>query len=143
MFLTKKQYWTLSLSWGIILTALGFLVAQILKLFGCKMYENLYGYYFIIGDNWGGFSLGPYSIVSKNPSDHVLHHEFGHSVQNCFFGPLMPFIVSIPSAIRYWKREIELRSGKKSQEELPPYDSIWFEGMATYLGDQYALMEEK
>ena len=28
-------------------------------------------------------------------------HEFGHTFQNCLFGPLFPLIVAIPSAIRY------------------------------------------
>ena len=33
-------------------------------------------------------------------------HEFGHTFQNCLLGPLFPFMVAIPSAIRYWLREI-------------------------------------
>ena len=49
----------------------------------------------------------------------------------------MPFLVSIPSAMRYWYREYLVRKKKKLHSELPPYDSIWFEGWATKLGDKY------
>ncbi len=52
-------------------------------------------------------------------------------------GFFMPFIVSIPSAVRYWYREYLVRDGKKLSWELPPYDSIWFEGWATALGTKY------
>ena len=45
----------------------------------------------------------------------------------------MPFIVCIPSAIRYWYRNIKVSFGK----DLQPYDSIWFEGQATTLGLKY------
>ena len=137
MFLSKKQYWSLSLTWGIILSAIGLLVGKILELCGFVRHENLYGYYYIVGEGWGGFNMGPVTVVSKNHSRHTLNHEFGHSIQNCFFGPLMPFIVALPSAIRYWYREYLIRTKQKSYNDLPPYDNAWFEGMATEIGDEY------
>ena len=39
--------------------------------------------------------------------------------------------------IRYWYRELIVRSGKKKYSELPDYDSIWFEGWATRLGEKH------
>lgn len=137
MILSKKIYWALSLTWGLILTLLGLTIALILLCCRKKPYRHLYGYVFTVGENWGGFSLGPISVVSKTAHFRTLNHEFGHSIQNCYFGPLMPFIVSIPSAVRYWYREFLVRTGKKKSWELPSYDSIWFEGMATRLGNKY------
>lgn len=81
--------------------------------------------------------MGPFFVTDSTPTLHTKQHESGHGIQNIMFGPLMPFIVSIPSCIRYWYREYLVRSGKKKYYELPEYDSIWFEGMATRLGEKY------
>ena len=137
MFLTRKQYWTLSLTWGLIISALGLLVGKVLEFCGFARHENMYGYYYIVGENWGGFNMGPVSVVSKNPSRHTLNHEFGHSIQNCFLGPFILFLVVIPSVSRYWYREYLTRIGQKAYEDLPLYDSVWFEGTATKIGDEY------
>lgn len=39
--------------------------------------------------------------------------------------------------IRYWYRELIIRSGKKKYSDLPDYDAIWFEGWATRLGEKH------
>ena len=59
------------------------------------------------------------------------------------WGILMPFVISIPSAIRYWYREIIYRTNRTKYSKLPPYDSIWFEGQATSLGINYYYTELK
>lgn len=137
MKLTKRQFYFLSCTWGIVMSALGAAVAAILLMLGYVPDKNKYGWTFIVGEHWGGISLGPVSIVNKNPSTHILAHEFGHAIQNCFFGPFFLVLVAIPSAIRYWYREIVVTTGFMAYSELPPYDSIWFEGMATQLGEKY------
>jgi hypothetical protein len=90
-----------------------------------------YCYHVEIGKGWGGLELGVVFLTSANPSFHTKCHEHGHALQNCYFGPLMPFIVCIPSAARYWYREIRRRIGKPCKTD---YDSIWFEGQATEWG---------
>lgn len=98
----------------------------------------MYGYVFTVGENWGGLNMGPITLVDKYAGPRTLNHEFGHSIQNCYLGPLMPFLVAIPSAVRYWYREWLIRSGRKKARELPSYDSVWFEGTATSIGNKYA-----
>jgi hypothetical protein len=49
----------------------------------------------------------------------------------------MPFVVSIPSAVRYWHREWLVRSGQKKHSELPDYDAVWYEGSATKIGTEF------
>jgi hypothetical protein len=58
------------------------------------------------------------------------------------FGVLFPFIIAIPSVIRYWnyQRKIKNHSGE-GRLELPPYDDVWFEGQATRLGEQFKNMD--
>jgi hypothetical protein len=72
-------------------------------------------------------------VTGCNATEYTKQHEVGHSVQNCFFGPLMPFIVSIPSVIRYWYRRIRREIGKPPKTT---YDSVWYEGTATTLGNK-------
>jgi hypothetical protein len=43
----------------------------------------------------------------------------------------MIFLVSIPSAIRYWYQEFRSRKGKTNK----PYDSFWAEDSATTCGE--------
>lgn len=134
--MSKIQFWILSWTWGFIMTLIGSIVYIVLRIAGYKPYRNQYGWVFEIGEGWGGVEMGPYAIVNKNPSQHILNHEFGHSLQNCYLGPYMPFI-SLASAARYWYREYLVKVKGKKYSELPAYDDIWFEGTATYLGTLY------
>lgn len=127
----KFLFYLLSFTWGLPMTLCGALVALVLLLAGYKPKKWKYCYYFEVGHNWGGLELGAFFIVNKNSSTYIKNHEHGHAIQNCWFGPLFPFIVAIPSAIRYWWRELLTKCGKT---DLPDYDSIWFEGQATRVG---------
>ena len=134
---SKFLYYFLSFTWGIIMSLAGGIVALILIVLGYRPKKNLYGIVFIIGKDWGGISLGPVAIVSRHPDLYILNHEFGHSIQNCYLGPFFLFVVGIPSMARYWYREFLVNVKKKSYLDLPPYDSIWFEGSATKLGEEH------
>ena len=130
----KTLFYLLSCTWGIIMTLIGCIVGTILLAAGCKPKKWGHCYYFEIGSGWGGLELGPIFLVSKTASEHTKNHELGHGFQNCWFGPLMPFIVSVPSAIRYWYREIRESKGNPCKTD---YDSVWFEGQATKLGYEF------
>lgn len=135
--LTKKKFYILSFTWGILMTLIGFIVAAIFLLTKHKAHKNVYGWYFVTGKGWGGVDLGMISIVNENPSRDLLNHEFGHAVQNCYWGILFIPIIAIPSAVRYWYREYLVRFRNKNYWDLPDYDSIWFEGQATNIGNEY------
>ena len=136
MNLAKFLYLILSFTWGLPMTLVGCVSAAILMSIGFEPKRFLHGWYFEATNN-SGFSMGPIAIVSKNPSQYLLKHEFGHSIQNCFFGPFMIFVVIIPSVVRFWYRKYLVNTKKISRNELPSYDSIWFEGTATRLGEMY------
>lgn len=132
--ISKSLFYILSFTWGLPLTIVGLFVALALTIAGYKPKKWNYCYYFEIGDNWGGVEFGVFFVVCKNSGTLIKNHEHGHGIQNCYFGPLMPLVVCIPSAIRYWYRELKyLRNGK-----TPPtsYDSVWFENSATNLGSE-------
>lgn len=119
------------------MTLFGALCALALLITGHRPQRFHYFVYFEVGTGWGGFEAGGFFFVNKNASLHIKQHESGHGLQNIMLGVLMPFIVSIPSCIRYWYREIVVKSGKKKYSDLPDYDSMWFEGWATRLGSKY------
>ncbi len=131
--MNKTLHYILSLTWGLPLNLFGGIVSIILLLLGYKPKRYGWCWYFEVGYGWGGFEGGLVFVCSKDSLDRLKAHEFGHSIQNCYFGIFTPLVITIPSAIRYWYRELQYRKGKV----LPPYDSIWFEGQATGLGLKY------
>jgi hypothetical protein len=137
MIRNKLLFYLLSFTWGLPMTLIGCVVAIVLLMLGYKPKKWGYCYYFEVGKNWGGIELGLIFIVNQNALSSIKSHELGHSQQNCMLGFLMPFLVCIPSATRYWYREYLVRSGKKKYFELPDYDSVWFESQASTLGTKF------
>lgn len=122
-------FYLLSFTWGLPVTLAGCIAALAVRLCGVRAERVGYCFCFRIGHNWGGFSLGIFMFVCKEAPVKTLWHEHGHGLQNCVFGPFTVFIVSLPSAVRYWYRRL-----KKDKSSLPPYDSAWFESQATRVG---------
>ena len=85
--------------------------------------------YFEIGTGWGGVSLGWFFICAKDCSDSSKNHEVGHCIQNAAVGGLKMVAYSLGSAFRYWWRVL---FGCKTS-----YDSWFFEGDATRIGNEY------
>lgn len=93
---------------------------------------------------FGGVSLGLFYMVHyKYFSDTSLHsHEIGHTIQNVRWGPLFPLVIGLPSIIRAaFFTKLKERHFKKHGEKLD-YESIWFEGNATKLGNKYISVKE-
>lgn len=134
--LPKALYFFLSLTWGSITTFAGFFAALAMLITGHKPRRWGYAWYFEVGKHWGGASLGPVFLKDRtSDSPHLKNHEFGHSIQNCYYGPLMPLLVGLPSSTRYRIRRFRENVLKKSPKT--PYESIWFEAQATKLGNEF------
>lgn len=130
----KALFYTLSFTWGIIMTLIGLILACVLICMGYKPKRWGGCLYFTVGENWGGVELGIVFITDKRDSENTKNHEFGHAIQNCRYGVLMPFLVCIPSAIRFWWRKMKKKKGLKNKTG---YYDIWFEAEATRLGEKY------
>lgn len=105
-------FYIISFTWGILMTMFGCLCALGLLITGHKpklFHQNIY---FEVGEDWGGFEAGCFFFCCKNSSLHLMQHESGHGLQNLVLGPFMPFVVSIPSCIRYWLRECKTIKAK-------------------------------
>lgn len=134
-FLNNVVFYALSFTWGAIMSLIGLVAVLVLWIKGYKpqLFHNRI--YVEVGHNWGGVSLGCFILVCKEVDYNLLAHEAGHGIQNAIFGPLFPFVIAIPSAIRYWYRYFKYdRQNKKAPTA---YDAIWFEGWATDLGRKY------
>jgi hypothetical protein len=110
--LLKTLYYIGNVTWGGILTLIGALVAVVLLCLGKKPKRHHGCVYFVVGRAWGGLELGLFFIVDSSESLHTKNHEFGHSLQNCIMGPFFIPMVSLPSAIRYWLRNLKTDKGK-------------------------------
>ncbi len=136
-------YYFLACAWGLLLTIVGWfitLVLAIVKIFNKKIkFEKYYWIYDIKAgpEYWGGFEMGLMFVRDQDSWAPAINpHEFGHTFQNCLLGPFMLFLVSLPSAIRYWI--IYFKYDRKGITCPYEYDSIWFEDSATQCG-KYAV----
>lgn len=131
----KKVILALNHTWGIVMTLIGYLTRLVMLCMGIKG-ENLgIARLYRVGKGWGGVSLGTTIIIAKDEtSDYTKAHELGHTIQNAMFGILMPFIVQIPSAIRYHYYNYLRRNGIAPKRS---YYAIWFEAQASWLGVKY------
>lgn len=126
-------YWLMSCTWGLLYTLVGALTVLVALCLGGKPERNGTSTIIRIGKGWGGVSLGAFALCSEDSGEYIKNHEFGHSMQNCIMGPLCPFIVGIPSAIRYWIYERNRRLGKENFD----YYSVWFEATASDWGTRF------
>ena len=134
-------FYIISFTWGGIMTTIGLVVLLVTLPFG--KFEIYHGrIYKRIGKNWGGVELGCFFLCDNSADEYILAHESGHGLQNCLWGPLMPFVICIPSAIRYWYREFIWHFNKEKFNKLPEYDAIWFEGQATKWGKKYVITDK-
>ncbi len=134
----KKRFYLLSLTWGLPMNLAGGLVAAAMLLTGHKMHRFGPCFYFEQGKSWGGMDWGMFIVANKGAGERLLSHELGHAMQNCRFGPFMPFLVGIPSSLRYRARKLRTRITGKEPEK--PYDGVWFEAQATAVGAEYMKM---
>lgn len=133
-------FYLISFTWGIIMSLIGLIV--ILFSLPFKKVHTYHGrLYATWSRGWGGMELGCFFVCGEDCQyDSLMSHECGHTIQNCIWGPLMPFVVCIPSAFRYWYREFKYH--RKNLTPPTRYDDIWFEGQATEWGKKYVLTDK-
>ncbi len=130
----KYLYWMSQLTWGCLQSMLG---AWIFLLNRKKEHSLYHG---AVVTRWKGkssLSLGPFLFVAEHLDgeryEHILQHEFGHTIQSLVLGPLYLVLIGLPSVIwcnlPYFKR---LRN-----EKSVPYDRFFIEGQASRIGKRF------
>ena len=130
---SKRDYYILQWTWGILMNIVGAFVClyALIRKWPVQKYRNAIQITCPGRHAWGGVSFGMFLMVTE-ASPKSLLHEYGHSIQNCTWGLLFPFVIAIPSATRMWYREFKYH--KKGLTPPTKYDDIWFEGEATQFG---------
>ena len=111
--LQRAGYWLVSLTWGGLMTWTGAFIALVMLLSRHAPQKLGPNVYFEVGLGWGGMEYGAFFFVERNAARETILHEAGHGIQNLLLGPLMPFVVCIPSALRYWMRNCKTLAGKR------------------------------
>lgn len=143
----KWMYYAIQWTWGIPMNIIGIFIFILTNAIDWIQYiftrqHKIYNYWYrnavciVLPWNFGGFEMGMFFARGKN-DESVCAHEYGHSIQNLWWGILFPFVICIPSMTRYWYRRFYMKFlYKKIRRSLSPYDSVWFEGQATQLGNK-------
>ncbi len=138
----KFLYSLVQIIWGFPQTLVGFI------LFLINIRRKQYRYHGAIVTEWGSnssISLGLFLFVTKGTVPAVLRssgqsrpvgnplvvHEYGHTIQSLFLGPLYFLVIGLPSAS--WanrKKYVEMR------RKGTPYAAFWTEKFANSLGEK-------
>ncbi|HZJ77446.1 MAG TPA: hypothetical protein VFD52_01400, partial [Clostridia bacterium] len=91
--------------------------------------------------NFGGISLGIFIFINPSKKDDVLHdtkiHEYGHTIQALFLGPIWLLVVALPSVV--WCGLPILIKYRK--EKNVSYYWLYCEGWANLLGLKWSKEE--
>ena len=122
--------------WGLPqnLVGLGFYLFYRIK--GCPHFSYQGAVVTIWTNPSGSMSMGRYLFLEPcwTPSDHrLLAHEYGHTVQSLFFGPLYLLAVGLPSVL--WAGLPCFRNMRRKGRS---YYSVYPEKGATRLGERFA-----
>ena len=132
-FLYTLCQWT----WGLPQNLAGGVLWLWFRLRGCPCfrYQGAHGVVWTLRS--GSMSLGSFLFLhpSWTPADKaLLAHEYGHTIQSLFFGPLYLLTVGLPSIL--WAGlpvfQRRRRAGKVS------YYAVYPENQATSLGNRFA-----
>ena len=130
----KFLYYLIQWTWGLPMSLIGLFVFLICKICHCRHYWYRNAICIVLPNNFDGLELGMFFIRGKW-STGVCVHEYGHSIQNLWWGPLFLFVIFLPSACWYWYRRLYMKLRfPHTRKPLPPYDTPWFERQATELG---------
>lgn len=124
----RVLYVAVQCTWGAVQTLAGAIL--FLQNLSCahSWYQNA------VRTQWeknSGVSLGLFIFTPKG-ADQMAVHEYGHTYQSLFLGPLYLFIIGIPSCI--WNRSERYR--RLRAEYGVPYSFCFAEGWADRLGEK-------
>ena len=127
----KTLFYILQFTWGLPVNLAGLLVFLCCGRFRHETFHNSIVTY--LPGNCGGLSLGIFIFISSQRADaaSLCAHEYGHTVQCLFLGPLYWLIVAIPSFAWY-----HFFAGFREKHRIP-YDWLYCERWATAWGQKW------
>lgn len=133
----RAFFYLIQFTWGLSVNLVGLLVFLCCRTrFSSKRFRNSIVTY--LPGNRGGLSLGIFiflSVPCTAEDSGLCAHEYGHTVQCLFLGPLYWIVVAVPSVI--WRCPLD--SYRKKHHIL--YDSLYCEHWATVWGKKWSGIE--
>ena len=132
-FLYILCQWT----WGLPQNLVGGALYLWYRLHGCPHFRYQGAFGVVWTRKAGSMSMGSFLFMhpSWDPENRdLLAHEYGHTIQSLFFGPLYLLTVGLPSIV--WAGSPAMRVLRR--ERKISYDSVYPEKQATSLGRRYA-----
>ena len=129
----RALFYFIQFTWGLSVNLAGLLVFLCCRLrFPSKRFCN--GIVTYLPGNSGGLSLGIFLFASIPDSARsgLCAHEYGHTIQCLFLGPLYWIVIAIPSLI--WRCFFE---GYRKKRHIS-YDSLYCERWATAWGHRWS-----
>ena len=109
----KFMYYLIQWTWGLPLNLIGAIVCLVCLCCKCQINKYRNGVEIIVPQNFGGVEFGMFFVRGKDCAG-VAPHEYGHGIQNLWWGPLFPFVITIPSATRYWIRQFKTPKARRT-----------------------------
>lgn len=123
-------YRVIQCTWGILQTAMGAI------LFLLHIHDTHYSYHGSVVTVWerdDNVSLGMFVFTQQYAPKRILNHEYGHTIQSLYFGPLYLLIFGIPSF--FWCNMPRYRKLRRNRRI--DYFSFYPEKLADRLGEKY------
>ena len=102
--ISDREFYIRSFTWGLPVNLVGAIAAVGLLATGHEPEKYGNCIRFTVGKKWGGISMGIFIVTCENAPGRLKAHEHGHSIQNCYYGPLMP-LINLQSSARFLYRK--------------------------------------
>lgn len=128
---SRLLFYALQFTWGLPVNLVGLLLFLCCKGLRHEKFCNSIVTY--LPGNFGGLSLGIFIFLSLQNADGrcLCVHEYGHTIQCLFLGPLYWPVVAIPSVVWY-----HFFAGYRKKHQLS-YDTLYCERWATVWGRKW------
>ena len=126
VFLYTLLQWT----WGILQNIAASLI--FLRYIRCP-HRRYHGAIVTEWDRNRYMALGMFIFVKKGCDERLLVHEFGHTIQSAYLGPLFSLVIGLPSTV--WARVSIFH--KLRHDRQISYYSLFCERWANSLGEKY------
>lgn len=129
-------FYILQFTWGLPVNLVGLLAFLCCRHFEHEQFCNSIVTY--LPGNRGGLSLGVFIFLSTQSTEErrlLCIHEYGHTIQCLFLGPLYWPVIAVPSVI--W---CHFFTGFRKKYQIP-YDALYCECLATAWGRKWSARE--
>lgn len=138
----KALFYFVQWTWGFAVNIIGLFFYLICKIKGYRCEKFGYAYYAFIPWNQGGLTLGLFIFMRENHPNktwtyNTRIHEYGHTWQCLYLGPLYWIVIALPSVI--WCNFFEGYRRKNNVSYYVFYPEKW----ANYLGQKKSGLKMK